>query len=67
MIYFACDYAEGTHESILQRFLETNRESTPGYGDDRFSVSAKKKSGWPAEILPRMYTCWPAVPRPMRW
>jgi len=43
MIYFACDYAEGAHEAILQRFLETNRESTPGYGDDRFSVSAKEK------------------------
>ena len=43
MIYFACDYAEGAHEAILQKFLETNRESTPGYGEDRFCESAKEK------------------------
>lgn len=43
MIYFACDYAEGTHEAILQKFLETNRESTLGYGEDRFCESAKAK------------------------
>ncbi|MBQ3590428.1 MAG: aminotransferase class I/II-fold pyridoxal phosphate-dependent enzyme [Clostridia bacterium] len=43
MIYFACDYAEGAHEAILQKFMETTRESTPAYGDDRFSVSAKEK------------------------
>lgn len=43
MIYFACDYAEGAHEAILQKFLETNRESTLGYGEDRFCESAKAK------------------------
>ncbi|MBR5446434.1 MAG: low specificity L-threonine aldolase [Clostridia bacterium] len=43
MIYLACDYAEGAHEAILQRFLETNRESVPGYGEDRFTESAKEK------------------------
>ena len=43
MIYFACDYAEGAHEAILQKFLETNRESTLGYGEDRFCESAKEK------------------------
>ena len=43
MIYFACDYAEGAHEAILQKFMETNRESTLGYGEDRFCESAKEK------------------------
>lgn len=43
MLSFACDYAEGAHEKILQRFLETNREQQPGYGEDCYSASAKKK------------------------
>ena len=34
MIRFECDYAEGAHERILQRLVETNAEQTPGYGVD---------------------------------
>ena len=34
MIRFECDYAEGAHERILKRMIETNMEQTPGYGLD---------------------------------
>ena len=30
MIRFECDYAEGAHERVLQRLIETNMEQTPG-------------------------------------
>ncbi|MGN0251043.1 MAG: threonine aldolase family protein [Oliverpabstia sp.] len=43
MLSFACDYAEGAHEKILQRLLETNREHLPGYGSDHYCESAKEK------------------------
>ncbi len=43
MLNFGCDYLEGAHEKILARFIETNMEKEPGYGADRFTVSAKKK------------------------
>lgn len=34
MIRFENDYAEGAHEQILKRIIETNEEQTPGYGMD---------------------------------
>ena len=41
MIYFNNDYTEGAHEKILERFIETNRIQTPGYGFDEYSKKAK--------------------------
>lgn len=43
MFSFECDYAEGAHELILKRLLETNREQLPGYGEDHYCRSAKEK------------------------
>lgn len=43
MISFECDYAEGAHEQILKRLLETNMEQLPGYGEDHYCQSAKEK------------------------
>ncbi len=43
MLGFECDYMEGAHEAILKRFLETNMEKQPGYGNDIYTESAKKK------------------------
>lgn len=43
MISFTCDYAEGAHPRILERFLQTNFVQVPGYGDDPFCSSAKDK------------------------
>ena len=33
-LYFACDYMEGAHPSIMKKLLETNLEKTVGYGKD---------------------------------
>ena len=41
MIRFESDYAEGAHESILRRLLETNLEQTPGYGTDTHCENAR--------------------------
>lgn len=43
MISFTCDYTEGAHPLILQRFAESNLMQEPGYGDDSFTLSAKQK------------------------
>lgn len=43
MLNFGCDYLEGAHEKILARFVETNMEKEPGYGFDRYTISAKAK------------------------
>ncbi len=40
---FACDYMQGCIPSILERLQQTNMEATPGYGEDVYSLSAKKK------------------------
>lgn len=40
MKYFNCDYNEGTHESILNKLVETNMTQTPGYGEDKYCVHA---------------------------
>ena len=42
-IMLASDYQEGTHPEIMRRLLETNLLSTPGYGADEFSESARRK------------------------
>ena len=43
MIFFHNDYAEGCHESILNRMTETNREQTGGYGMDPYCEAAADK------------------------
>ena len=43
MLSFVNDYSEGAHEKILERLVETNRESLSGYGTDQYSASAKEK------------------------
>ncbi|MBQ5566273.1 MAG: low specificity L-threonine aldolase [Oscillospiraceae bacterium] len=40
---FASDYQEGAHPAILQRLVETNLEKTPGYGEDEYSESARRR------------------------
>lgn len=42
MIRFNCDYAEGAHERILHKLLETNMEQTPGYGEDIYCEQARE-------------------------
>ena len=43
MLSFVNDYSEGAHEKILERLVETNRESLSGYGTDKYSDSVKEK------------------------
>lgn len=43
MLAFECDYVAGAHPEILKKLMETNLEPMPGYGADRFSLSAKEK------------------------
>ena len=41
MISFESDYITGAHPEILNRLAETNLESLPGYGADKYCESAK--------------------------
>lgn len=43
MITFESDYVEGAHEAILNKLIETNYEQLSGYGNDKYTESAKKK------------------------
>ena len=43
MLSFTCDYSEGACPEILRRLGETNLEQLPGYGEDKYSESAKEK------------------------
>lgn len=43
MLRLACDYQEGCHPKILERLVQTNLESTPGYGFDPYCESAREK------------------------
>ncbi len=40
---FKNDYSEGAHPSIINKLKETNFLQQDGYGDDQFSLKAKKK------------------------
>ena len=42
MLRFECDYTEGAHPKILEALMKTNREQTPGYGEDEFCETARK-------------------------
>lgn len=44
-LFFASDYMEGAHQNIIDKMVETNMESTVGYGYDEYSDSAKKGLG----------------------
>lgn len=43
MISFGSDYIAGSHPKVLQRLVETNLENLPGYGTDKYCLSAKEK------------------------
>ncbi len=43
MLSFESDYIAGAHPDILRRLAETNLESLPGYGTDKYCDSAKEK------------------------
>lgn len=43
MINFESDYICGAHPKVMQRLLETNLEPQTGYGEDDYSISARKK------------------------
>ena len=43
MVSFESDYIAGAHPEILRRLSETNLESLPGYGTDRYCESARDK------------------------
>ena len=43
MINFESDYICGAHPKLLERLCETNFEPQTGYGDDDYSVSARRK------------------------
>ncbi len=42
MYHFKNDYAEGAHPDILQQLIATNLQQQPGYGEDEYSLAAKK-------------------------
>ncbi len=43
MLNFECDYLQGAHPAILQRFVDTNLDTQPGYGKDVYTLSAMEK------------------------
>lgn len=43
MLSFTCDYNEGAHPALLERLLVSNLEQEPGYGADRFTLSARER------------------------
>ena len=43
MLPFSCDYMQGAHPKILERFIETNLIPQVGYGEDEYCAAAKEK------------------------
>lgn len=43
MLNFDCDYLEGCHPKILEALNKSNLEQTLGYGEDKYTKSAKEK------------------------
>ena len=43
MVNFESDYICGAHPTLMRRLMETNLEPQTGYGDDNYSVSARRK------------------------
>ena len=42
-LFFASDYQEGAHPSILERLCQTNLDKSAGYGTDQFCQSARER------------------------
>ena len=42
-LFFASDYQEGAHPSILERLCQTNLKKSAGYGTDEFCESARER------------------------
>ena len=40
MLHFDSDYMEGAHPAVMERLLQTNLESTPGYTTDAYCGKA---------------------------
>lgn len=58
MYIFTNDYAEGAHPAILQKMLDTNFEQQTGYGEDQYSIAAKKshpKRDWQSTRIDLFY------------
>ena len=43
MIRFESDYTQGAVPEILDALVKTNMEQTPGYGEDKYCLSAADK------------------------
>ena len=43
MLSFTCDYNEGAHPALLERLFVSKLEQEPGYGADRFTLSARER------------------------
>ena len=43
MIRFESDYTQGAVPEIIEKLAETNLEQTPGYGTDKYCMSAAEK------------------------
>lgn len=43
MLNFESDYIYGAHPKVLEKLMETNFEPLSGYGDDKYTKSAKQK------------------------
>lgn len=42
MVHLESDYNNGAHEAVLRHLVDTNKERTKSYGDDRFSEHARQ-------------------------
>ena len=43
MIRFESDYTQGAVPEIIEKLVQTNLEQTPGYGTDKYCMSAAEK------------------------
>ena len=41
-VSFSCDYMRGAHPAVLEAFVRTNMEQSPGYGADDYTERAKE-------------------------
>ena len=44
MLFFENDYGYGAHPKVLEHLAQTNMEPVSGYGNDKFTASAAKRS-----------------------
>ena len=43
MLFFECDYNNGAHPAVLERLIDTNKDSQIGYGEDEYTAMASAK------------------------